>query len=319
MPLTISCLLSYYSPMLLQNPNRFIKVSTHSAIQSYFTLIAVVFLIGVSTQIEAANLQTIEGCKLVDANWSDGDSFPIVTPNHKKFTVRLYGADALESTITNTTDARRLRAQRRYFGITKANGSSQASIQLSKQLGDDATKLRKQLLAKPFTVYTALADARGDRRYKRYYAFITLNDGRDLASVLVEKGLARAYGVYRRTWDNRDAKTYEASLKDLEMLAAKKERGIWAHTDWDDFISARESQREEDRLVSMALDSNKVITQSISINTSSRDELMQLSGIGETTANAIIEGRPFKQITDITKVRGIGPKTLEKLKPFITL
>ena len=88
MPLTISCLLSYYSPMLLQNPNRFIKVSTHSAIRSYFTLIAVVFLIGVSTQIEAANLQTIEGCKLVDANWSDGDSFPIVTPNHKKFTVR---------------------------------------------------------------------------------------------------------------------------------------------------------------------------------------------------------------------------------------
>ncbi|PQJ30223.1 hypothetical protein BSZ32_02230 [Rubritalea profundi] len=69
----------------------------------------------------------------------------------------------------------------------------------------------------------------------------------------------------------------------------------------------------------MALDSNKVITESISINTSSRDELMQLPGIGETTANAIIEGRPFKLVTDITKVRGIGPKTLEKLKPYITL
>ncbi|WP_165788585.1 helix-hairpin-helix domain-containing protein [Rubritalea profundi] len=272
-----------------------------------------------SVNAYGADLKMIEGCRAIDADWSDGDSFPVETPNKEKFTVRLYGADTLESTVTNTTDARRLRAQRRYFGITKADGSSQASIKLSKQLGDEATILRKQLLAQPFTVYTGFADARGDRRYKRYYAFIKLSDGRDLASVLVEKGLARAFGVYRKTWDNRDAKTYQASLKDLEMLAAKKERGIWAHTDWDDFISARESQREEDRLVSMALDSNKVITESISINTSSRDELMQLPGIGETTANAIIEGRPFKLVTDITKVRGIGPKTLEKLKPYITL
>ena len=36
-------------------------------------------------------------------------------------------------------------------------------------------------LAKPFTVHTAFADARGDGKHKRIYGFVTTADGEDLA------------------------------------------------------------------------------------------------------------------------------------------
>ena len=56
-------------------------------------------------------------------------------------------------------------------------------------------------------------------------------------------------------------------------------------------------------------------SQKININTASADELMNLKGIGEKKAKAIVEFRKanglFKQPEDLIKVPGIGPKTLE--------
>lgn len=53
------------------------------------------------------------------------------------------------------------------------------------------------------------------------------------------------------------------------------------------------------------------------INKASRDELMRLSGVGEVTANKIIEGRPYRKPEDLTKVNGISANTLKKLKPHL--
>lgn len=64
-------------------------------------------------------------------------------------------------------------------------------------------------------------------------------------------------------------------------------------------------------------DSNK----KISINTASKEELMTLSGIGESKALAIIEYRKSKQfetIEEIKEVSGIGDALFEKIKDFIT-
>jgi competence protein ComEA len=57
----------------------------------------------------------------------------------------------------------------------------------------------------------------------------------------------------------------------------------------------------------------------ISINGSSLSQLDSLPRIGPAMAQRITEARPFNTIDDLLNVKGIGAKTLEKLKPFITL
>lgn len=59
----------------------------------------------------------------------------------------------------------------------------------------------------------------------------------------------------------------------------------------------------------------------ININTANSEQLMKISGVGKTKAEAIISYREkngdFKKKEDITKVRGIGKATFEKIKDKI--
>ena len=60
----------------------------------------------------------------------------------------------------------------------------------------------------------------------------------------------------------------------------------------------------------------------ISLNQASLEELMTLKGIGEKTAQKIIDYRqetPFKTIEDITNVSGIGEKMYLKVREFLCL
>jgi len=57
----------------------------------------------------------------------------------------------------------------------------------------------------------------------------------------------------------------------------------------------------------------------VSINGGSKEELMTLSGVGESTAQKIIDGRPFETIEDILNVKGIGEASFEKIKDDICL
>ncbi len=60
----------------------------------------------------------------------------------------------------------------------------------------------------------------------------------------------------------------------------------------------------------------------VNINTASADELKTLNGIGDVTAEKIIEYRSstaFKSKEDIMSVDGIGSKTYEKIKDDITV
>jgi len=59
------------------------------------------------------------------------------------------------------------------------------------------------------------------------------------------------------------------------------------------------------------------------INHATAEQLMTLSGIGEAKANAIIADRskngPFRSVDDLQRVKGIGSKMLEKLRPSIVV
>jgi competence protein ComEA len=59
----------------------------------------------------------------------------------------------------------------------------------------------------------------------------------------------------------------------------------------------------------------------IDVNRAREAELRTLPGIGPTLAARIIEARrkqPFRSVEDLRKVRGIGAKTLARLRPHVT-
>lgn len=53
------------------------------------------------------------------------------------------------------------------------------------------------------------------------------------------------------------------------------------------------------------------------LNGATREELMKLPGIGPVLAARIMERRPFASVEELRKVKGIGAKTLEKLRPHV--
>jgi competence protein ComEA len=58
-------------------------------------------------------------------------------------------------------------------------------------------------------------------------------------------------------------------------------------------------------------------------NWSPEEELNRLPGVGPVTAKAVVEDREkrggFRSAEDLLRVRGIGPATLERIRPFLSL
>ncbi|MBC8074329.1 MAG: ComEA family DNA-binding protein [Deltaproteobacteria bacterium] len=52
----------------------------------------------------------------------------------------------------------------------------------------------------------------------------------------------------------------------------------------------------------------------VDINRADAQELASLPGIGPVIAARVIAGRPYHNVEELERVRGIGPRTIEKLR-----
>jgi competence protein ComEA len=55
----------------------------------------------------------------------------------------------------------------------------------------------------------------------------------------------------------------------------------------------------------------------VNVNTATEAQLRTLPGIDKVIAGRIVAQRPFKRVNDLLRVDGIGPKVLEKIRPYV--
>lgn len=164
---------------------------------------------------DAQQWVTLRNCSLIAHDANDGDSFH-VRAGGKEYIFRLYFADCPE---TDKQIPERVAMQARYFKISESK---------ILDAGRKAEIFTRTTLAKPFTVVTCWQDARGASHMSRYFAYV-LPEGHppDLASRLVQNGLARAYGASasilgkseNSLWTDYDKLQKQAQVLRLEVWA----------------------------------------------------------------------------------------------------
>lgn len=60
----------------------------------------------------------------------------------------------------------------------------------------------------------------------------------------------------------------------------------------------------------------------VDVNAASEQDLVRVPGIGQSLARRIVQFRdkngPYQRVEDLLKVQGIGEKSLQKLRPYLT-
>ncbi len=173
-------------------------------------------VLGAADLVTPGKWETLNGCRFVPENYSDGDSFH-VKYGQREFIFRLYFVDAPE---TDKGFPDRNAEQCEHFGITAAQ---------LKKAGDEAKAFAGDWMSKPFVITTRWQNAMGRSALPRYYAMVEVA-GKDLAELLVSHGWARAKGTVAVPPTGGKARDQMDKLRKLEAEAKARRLGIWAYS-----------------------------------------------------------------------------------------
>jgi endonuclease YncB( thermonuclease family) len=180
------------------------------------TLVLAALATGAGARTPNRDWQTLDNCRLLDNPSNDGDSFH-VQHNGQEFIFRLYFVDAPE---TDADFPDRVAEQAAYFGI---------SDKRAQNTGQLAARFSARALTGRFTVLTRWDNALGRSKLPRHYAILLVN-GRSLAELLVENGLARIHGQNVELPDGTKPARTEQKLETLERRAKSQQLGAWSYT-----------------------------------------------------------------------------------------
>jgi competence protein ComEA len=255
-----------------------------------FSFLMVSALVQLSCPVYAEDLQVFKNGRLINNPVNDGDSFYVYS-NGKNLHIRLYYVDCPE--ISANLKNNSAEEQASYMGFEYSSATL--------RLAEEAKIFVKDVLTQPFTIHTAFEKAPGGKSLMgRIYAFITTSDGRDLGYLLIENGYARVSGKGRKTPGGISEEKMLETLRKAEKVAKLNHPEIKV-----------ESNPEKIDV--------KEFYQLLNLNTATKEELESIKGIGPVLSVRIIAGRPYESVDELIRVKGIGPKRLEKLRSSLNM
>ncbi|SMO58792.1 phospholipase D-like domain-containing protein [Gracilimonas mengyeensis] len=151
-----------------------------------------------------------------------------------------------------------------------------------------------------------------EARYNAFQAYVEIDyDGEpvSLNKLILEKGYGTTLEYYRQHPDS------VAAFAVYEDQARKQAAGLWRYPE--------KRGRKVLRVKEVDTGSPTNVMYPININTADEATLQLLPGIGPAYSKRIVEYRlqngSFKDVSELTLIKGIGPKTLEKLRPITTV
>ena len=183
-------------------------------------------------------------CRLADDRFADGDSFGLEWKDAKgdkvKRTYRLYGVDCPESDVGDRMLERRIQEQMEAFGTDRPT-----LLRFGKEAARFSTRMLRNGKVRILTRGALGQEVpKQSGRPQRRYAMVEVIDAKGkprwLHELLLEAGLARAYGE-PVAWPPKEedrqgakaaAQDFRRELDNLERLARSRKAGIWGAEKW---------------------------------------------------------------------------------------
>ncbi|MDX1640644.1 MAG: phospholipase D-like domain-containing protein [Balneolaceae bacterium] len=216
----------------------------------------------------------------------DGNMFEIEIAQGFRYPVRLLGVDA----------------PRIYAGQDSSEYySGHAAAYLTNLLEDKEVMLKGPDLGVP------------ESRYGSFRAYVRVRDTdgtiANVNSEIIKKGFGEWTPYYRQDPDSVNV------FQQYTRLAKGLKVGMW-----------KNPERVGKKIPRVELGSGGdqvAVTFPININTADEETLQALTGIGPTYASRIVQYRLehglFRDVEELTNIRGIGPVTMQKLRPYVTV